>query len=115
MFKAALINGNTTKNAARYEIRKQVQKVEPHDEKLAVSYLDLENKTHNTVYADFVIASDGAHSTVRSMLAPVPSPQYAGYVSWRGRVPEKEVSKETLAALQNRVVMYRHRGGYIVS
>jgi len=37
---------------------------------------------------DLLIGADGAHSTVRKLLLPGSEPRYAGYVAWRGLVPE---------------------------
>jgi 2-polyprenyl-6-methoxyphenol hydroxylase-like FAD-dependent oxidoreductase len=37
---------------------------------------------------DLLVAADGARSTVRSQMLPDVHPSYAGYVAWRGLVPE---------------------------
>ncbi|KAI9792469.1 MAG: hypothetical protein M1833_001082 [Piccolia ochrophora] len=42
--------------------------------------------------ADMVIAADGPGSTIRKILNPGVKRDYAGYVAWRGTVPEREVS-----------------------
>ena len=46
-----------------------------------------------TTEADLVIAADGPSSSVRAMYFPDVKRQYAGYVAWRGTVPEDKVSK----------------------
>lgn len=43
--------------------------------------------------ADLVIAADGPSSTVRKILCPEVERKYAGYVAWRGTVPENEASE----------------------
>jgi 2-polyprenyl-6-methoxyphenol hydroxylase-like FAD-dependent oxidoreductase len=43
--------------------------------------------------ADIVIAADGPSSTIRAMYLPDVKRTYAGYVAWRGTVPEDQVSK----------------------
>jgi 2-polyprenyl-6-methoxyphenol hydroxylase-like FAD-dependent oxidoreductase len=41
--------------------------------------------------ADLLIGADGARSAVRAQLLPDRVPSYAGYVAWRGLVPEAQV------------------------
>lgn len=38
--------------------------------------------------ADLIVGADGFRSRVRGLLAPAVVPHYAGYVAWRGLVPE---------------------------
>jgi 2-polyprenyl-6-methoxyphenol hydroxylase-like FAD-dependent oxidoreductase len=40
---------------------------------------------------DLVIGADGGRSTVRSLVDPGNDPRYAGYVAWRGLIPEKDL------------------------
>jgi 2-polyprenyl-6-methoxyphenol hydroxylase-like FAD-dependent oxidoreductase len=103
---------------AVYETKMKVEDVrEEGDGKVLVTYRNLEDDTTKTVQADLVIAADGAHSTVRRIISSddVEAPRYAGYVTWRGRVPEEDVSQETRAALQNRCVLMRVQDGYMIS
>lgn len=46
--------------------------------------------------ADLVIAADGPSSTIRGMYLPEIKRTYAGYVAWRGTVPEDQVSEEAV-------------------
>ena len=48
---------------------------------------------------DVLIACDGIRSTVRAQLAPEVSPQYAGYVAWRGVADEASLSAHTRSSL----------------
>ena len=40
------------------------------------------------IVADLIVGADGFRSRVRQLLAPTVVPRYAGYVAWRGLVPE---------------------------
>lgn len=46
--------------------------------------------------ADLMIGADGSRSFVRGRLFPAVEPRYAGYVAWRGVVPESNTSPELL-------------------
>ncbi|HXY90668.1 MAG TPA: FAD-dependent monooxygenase, partial [Xanthobacteraceae bacterium] len=48
---------------------------------------------------DILIGADGIRSTVRAQLLPAAKPLYAGYVAWRGLVPEGDISPRTHADL----------------
>jgi len=51
---------------------------------------------------DLLIGADGINSTVRGQFMREVKPVYAGYVAWRGLVPEKELSSGTRDALMDR-------------
>jgi 2-polyprenyl-6-methoxyphenol hydroxylase-like FAD-dependent oxidoreductase len=114
MFKTCLLESAKSTSAV-YETRKLVGSVQRVGDKMSVTYRDLDDQSSRTITADLVIAADGANSTVRMTLFPDLSPQYAGYVTWRGIIPEHEVAEKTRLALRNRVVLFRTENGYIVS
>lgn len=68
--------------------------------------------------ADRVIAADGASSTVRRLLAPEVERKYAGYVAWRGTVPETELSDFAREVFVERFTFYHAPGlqtlGYVI-
>ena len=41
-----------------------------------------------TAHGDLIIGADGIRSTVRAQIMPESQPLYAGYIAWRGLVPE---------------------------
>ena len=53
------------------------------------------------VRADLLVCADGIGSASRRALLPEVTPRYAGYVGWRGVVPEAELTRESHRALHD--------------
>lgn len=53
--------------------------------------------------ADLVVCADGIGSTARATLLPDVAPSYAGYVAWRGTLPEADLTASTFARLQDAI------------
>ncbi|MGE1526885.1 oxidoreductase [Pseudomonas ceruminis] len=51
--------------------------------------------------ADLLVGADGGNSTVRRLTWPAQVPSYAGYVAWRGLVPETAVPDASQVLLGN--------------
>lgn len=51
--------------------------------------------------ADLLVCADGISSASRQRMFPEVAPTYAGYVAWRGTVPEAQLSPETYEALHD--------------
>jgi 2,6-dihydroxypyridine 3-monooxygenase len=49
--------------------------------------------------ADLLVCADGVGSLARARLLPEVTPRYAGYVAWRGTLPERALSPAAAAAL----------------
>lgn len=64
--------------------------------------------------ADLLVAADGVNSTVRRLLLPGHEPQYAGYVVYRGLVPEAWLSEATGELLRDRMVFHEYPGSQIL-
>jgi 2-polyprenyl-6-methoxyphenol hydroxylase-like FAD-dependent oxidoreductase len=60
----------------------------------------------STTNADLVIAADGPSSTVRAKYHPDVKRTYAGYVAWRGTVPENEVSEAAKKVLVEKFTFF---------
>jgi 2-polyprenyl-6-methoxyphenol hydroxylase-like FAD-dependent oxidoreductase len=59
---------------------------------------------------DLLIGADGARSTVRSLMLPDVRPDCAGYVAWRGLVPEPDLDADSRAVLDG-VFAFQHDEG----
>ena len=53
--------------------------------------------------ADLLVCADGVSSAARAWLIPGASPSYAGYVAWRGTLPERALSPATRKAFEDAI------------
>lgn len=71
-----------------------------------------------TAIADMVIAADGASSKVRKILLPDINRTYAGYVAWRGTIPETQLSPSAREAFIEKFTFFHAVGiqtlGYLI-
>jgi 2-polyprenyl-6-methoxyphenol hydroxylase-like FAD-dependent oxidoreductase len=100
---------------AKYETEKWVQAVRSDGDELVVVYSDTTSEAQHELRADLVIAADGAHSAIRETVVPGQSPQYVGFLTWRGAVPAAVVSEASRKVLEGRILMFRTEDGYTVS
>jgi 2,6-dihydroxypyridine 3-monooxygenase len=54
--------------------------------------------------ADLLVCADGVSSAARAKLLPGVRPGYAGYVAWRGTVPERALSPATRKTFDNAII-----------
>jgi 2-polyprenyl-6-methoxyphenol hydroxylase-like FAD-dependent oxidoreductase len=69
----------------------------------------LENRGSNktsTVHADLVVGADGPSSYIREKYVPTAQETYGGYIVWRGLVPERVLSAETVRDLSEHVNVF---------
>ncbi|PWY50391.1 FAD binding domain-containing protein [Pseudomonas sp. RW409] len=64
--------------------------------------------------AQLLLGADGGSSTVRRLLWPDSQPSYAGYVAWRGLVPERAVPAEVRNELFGTFGFANHQGSHIL-
>lgn len=86
----------------RYHLAHQVSGVDERtgaEVSASVSFSD--GSAHE---CDLVIGADGMGSTVRAVVSPETATTYAGYVAWRGTVPECDLSSETAALLDDAMI-----------
>ncbi|TVY83893.1 2,6-dihydroxypyridine 3-monooxygenase [Lachnellula suecica] len=113
ILKSHLLGEATT--LATYETEKLVGEVNYDGEMVSVSYTDIKTGVSDVRHADLVIAADGGHSSIREGVIPDSSPEYVGYVTWRGAVPEPLLCEASRSFLSNRVFMLRAEHGFILS
>jgi 2-polyprenyl-6-methoxyphenol hydroxylase-like FAD-dependent oxidoreductase len=64
--------------------------------------------------ADLLVAADGFRSSIRGLLLPEIQPKYAGYVAWRGVVPEGELSADVLKVFDDNFTFFRMPESHIL-
>lgn len=63
---------------------------------------------------DLLVCADGIGSTSRAELLPEVRPRYAGYVAWRGTVPEWELEKATFERFRDAITYQRLESSHIL-
>lgn len=66
------------------------------------------------VQADLLVCADGVASTARALLQPEAAATYAGYVAWRGTVPESSLSPGAFAALRDALTFQQFPNSHIL-
>ena len=98
----------------RYDIGKRATNALSIDRFALIEFDDLEDGGKGTIHADLVIDADGQNSMMRGKFMPdQDDPPYAGYVIWRGTVPEKDVTEATRKLFDERFNIYEMPRGYI--
>jgi len=64
---------------------------------------------------DLLVCADGVGSTARARLLPAVHPVYAGYVAWRGMVPEASLDTLTRAALADAITYHVYPNSHILA
>lgn len=82
--------------------------------RVEVLYTDALSGQWDRVAAETVIAADGLNSSVRQILKVPTRREYAGYIGWRGTVPEKLLSRQTIAYFSNRLNFSLLKGMYFI-
>jgi 2,6-dihydroxypyridine 3-monooxygenase len=65
--------------------------------------VELSFGTGQVCHADLLVCADGISSTSRRRMFPQEAPRYAGYVGWRGTVPEAQLSRKTYQVLHDAI------------
>ncbi|MBS9478057.1 FAD binding domain-containing protein [Ancylobacter radicis] len=95
---------------ARYQIGRRAVEVIQEADGVRVRYADGREER-----ADLLIGADGIGSQVRATVAgPHSLPDYVGYATWRGLLPEAEVPKAAADQLFDRFAFYEMPGSHIL-
>jgi 2-polyprenyl-6-methoxyphenol hydroxylase-like FAD-dependent oxidoreductase len=85
--------------ADRYHLGKELLRIAPSAGGVTAHFAD-----GARAEADLIVGADGFRSSVRTQMLPGIEPVYAGYVAWRGLVPESALSPATRADLFDALV-----------
>src|SRR5919206_493365 len=80
----------------RYLLGREVAAFSMEGEEVALRFSD-----GAEARVDLLVCADGINSTARQQLLPEVKPRYAGYVAWRGTVPEAELTRGTYEVLHD--------------
>lgn len=103
-----------TDGQGTYEYGHKVNSVKEVGKQVELQYEDKGGKVDTTT-ADVVIGADGPSSTLRNTLVSNVERIYAGYVAWRGTVPEQEASPTAKETFVEKFTFYHSRGMQILS
>lgn len=80
----------------RYLLGREMSLFTSDDDGVCVQFAD-----GRETRVDLLVCADGITSAARQALLPEVAPRYAGYVAWRGVIPEAELSRLTYEALHD--------------
>jgi 2,6-dihydroxypyridine 3-monooxygenase len=63
---------------------------------------------------DLLVCADGVGSMARSRLLPAVRPVYAGYVAWRGTVPEASLDRATRSVFDDAITYYVYANSHVL-
>ena len=85
----------------QFSFSHRVDRITDADGKVTVHFTNGHSDT-----ADLLVGADGYHSAVRNHTFPGSQPFYAGYVAYRGLVPESSLSDEEIDFFENALTVF---------
>ena len=76
--------------------------------------VDIQFANRPTQHADLLICADGVGSLARARLLPDLEPKYAGYIAWRGMVPEKLLDARMREVFDNAITYYVYANSHVL-
>jgi 2,6-dihydroxypyridine 3-monooxygenase len=95
--------------AQRYHLGREVASFRDVGSKVEVTFADAEVRL-----VDLLVCADGITSGSRARLLPAVSPHYAGYVAWRGVLPESQLSAAAFDRLHDAITYQQLPAGHIL-
>lgn len=99
---------------AIYDTGKRVTDVTCTNGQITLVYDDLIIGKSGRLQPDLVIGADGSNSSISQLMLPQLEKPYAGYVTWRGTIPESDVSDETKKSFDGKTTVSIMDRSYIV-
>jgi len=93
----------------RYALGHEVVAFDQPGERVTVTLAD-----GSTATADLLVCADGVGSAARARLLPGVTPSYAGYVAWRGTVPERDLSQAAQPVFADAITYQVLTGSHIL-
>ena len=93
----------------RYLLGREVVGSDETADAVTVRFADGSDST-----VDLLVAADGVGSSFRQRLMPEVRHQYAGYVAWRGMVPERDLPSEVAAHYDDAIVYFVFANSHIL-
>jgi 2,6-dihydroxypyridine 3-monooxygenase len=96
-------------DSGRYLLGREVVSFDQDDDRVSVTLAD-----GSRTSADLLVCADGVGSAARAALIPGVAPEYAGYVAWRGTLPERDASPGTRRVLDDAIIYQVLDGSHIL-
>ncbi|KLT65638.1 FAD-dependent monooxygenase [Pedobacter sp. BMA] len=93
----------------KYHQGYELTSVQDQQEKVIASF-----KNGKVIQADLLIGADGVNSVVREYLFPGNHPRYAGYIAYRGLIPESELNVEEIAFFSDKFSIYPYANSHLL-
>jgi len=96
------------------EVEARVCGIDEQGSSVVVTYRGAD-RVEKRASANLVVAADGARSFVRSQVLSGVQPEYAGYLAWRGNLPEVLAPPELEGVLEGKLLMFKFPGSYVLA
>jgi 2-polyprenyl-6-methoxyphenol hydroxylase-like FAD-dependent oxidoreductase len=94
----------------RYHFGRQLVDVTQDDAQVTATFAD-----GSVESADLLVGADGYRSFVRRGIAPASEPVYAGYVAYRGLIPESEMSEAEVKFFDGKLTLLPYEHSQIIA